>query len=245
MEQTRSSSKLLWVSLMVSMASLWFFSHSINHFLEKWHWLKIHTVSIEMKGGLSKEVIEEITKPLKGQSLLFLNPKTYINKILENPWVLEASFKKEFPDKISLSILSKEPKLILLEKNEIYYLDDTAQKIENIKHHSSTQKNLPLISFENSQAEWNTNSILLSIDSIQKIIPKPLKISQIIFEEFPYFRLYLTQSKIEWLFNAENLSDQIKYLPIFTSPNLKKPKNIYQINLTLPKKAVVRSSVSN
>ncbi len=204
-------------------------------------WLRITEVVVVVEAPLTESEIRGALPRLEGQNLLVLDGDDLMKRILQNPWVLAASVKKEFPNRIVLSAQVKKPVATRRDSKKLIYLDENGSEIDRWIATRGVDVDLPVISFDakDTAALWSSKTLVGIVLSLQKAIAPKHRISEIVASDPPFFKVYLVSPPMESLFSLMTWESQI---PFFVDLLNRPPRQIsqaYKINLVFPKKAVV------
>jgi cell division protein FtsQ len=92
----------------------------------------LHIDRIEPSGNqrLSSDEIRTILSGLRGENILFADLGEWRQKLLESPWVRDATFSRSLPSTIAVSVDERAPIAIGRMKNELYLFDERGVAID-------------------------------------------------------------------------------------------------------------------
>ncbi len=82
---------------------------------------------------LSESELREIARVPVGKSLFTLRGREITRRLLESPWVLSASVRKEFPDTLAIAIEETEPFALLDVRGRLVLIDERGESLEELK----------------------------------------------------------------------------------------------------------------
>ncbi len=201
----------------------------------------IHTAS-----PLSEERIRSWLPKLMGQNLWQVSGSSLVDDLERQSWVSSASIKKEFPDRLRIEVLPRVPKAFWSSRGEVWIVDEKGKKLERMSPTSAKDLDLPVVSTETESVEqqWSPADAVLLTQDFQNAIDAKFRISELVLSDFPYFKIYLADYRLELLYSLDTWQDQIS---VTRDLLLRPPSQIGQprrINLVFPKKAVVSPTLS-
>ena len=208
-------------------------------------WFHIQQVSVEAQWPTTESEVRSWLPPLKGKSLLVLPVDELITLIREKPWVESVLVRKRYPDHIYIHVEPKKAVAIEVDKMDSYFLDHHGNKIEKVSQRFARFSDLPYVRYSNSTAEWQKDYPIQIFDQFSQRLGERYPISQIVMDDYPYFRIFLSQPRVEVTCHADTWQTQLPYLEKVLDNPPGQVSQINKISLVFPKKAVVRSRVSN
>ena len=206
----------------------------------------IREVVIRTEWPLSEERVRSWLPGLLGKNLWRMDGSTLVDELEKQSWVSFASIKKEFPDRLSIEVRPRVPKAFWSVRGEIWIVDDSGKKLERVSPGSMKELDLPVVSLEAESVEgqWAPTDAVTLTQDFQNAIDKNFRISELVLSDFPYFKIYLADYRLELLYSLDTWHDQI---PVTRDLLIHPPSQIGQprrINLVFPKKAVVSPTLS-
>jgi len=209
-------------------------------------WFHITEVLVTAEPPLTDVEIRNALPKLVGKNLLAVSGEELMSKLQKLPWVLSASIKKEFPNRLLLTVQSKHPIALKQEGGKLSFLSEFGKEIDRWSAARSIDLDLPVISFEKPEhaKQWDPATLVNILREFQKE-GNARRVSQLVASDIPYFKLYLTSPAVEMLFSLHTWEAQ---LPFFNDLLSRPPRQIgqaHRINLVFPKKAVVSFPLSH
>ncbi len=210
-------------------------------------WLRIQEIQVSVEAPLTQAEVVNALPKLKGVNLLLLNADALMQTILQNPWARSASIKKEFPNRLVISVEAKQPFALRQDGSRLTFIDDTGAEIDRWSSNRVTDPDLPVIGFEKAGyvKQWNISALVKVLASLQKAVAPKYRLSQIVPSDPPYFKVFLANPPLEMLFSMHTWEGQV---PFFVDLLSRPPRQIgqaHKINLVFPKKAVVSLPLSH
>lgn len=206
----------------------------------------IREVVVRTEWPLSEERVRSWLPGLMGKNLWGMDGSVLVEDLQKQAWVSFASIKKEFPDRIRIEVRPRVPKAFWSSKGEIWIVDETGKKLERVSPASMKELDLPVVSVEAEavEAQWSGADAVSLTQDFQSAIDKNFRISELVLSDYPYFKIYLADYRLELLYSLDTWQDQI---PVTRDLLIHPPSQIGQprrINLVFPKKAVVSPTLS-
>ncbi len=200
---------------------------------------KIQQVKIISEWPLTISEVQSWLPILEGKSLLQVKPEEIIASLKQRPWIEHVTIKKQYPDRLWIEVETKRPRALSVIKGIAYFIDPNGNVIEKARPRILKALDVPFLTVSTDHAKWNISSILTMTEQFKTISHAKYSISQVILGNYPYFKIFLDNPKLEVLLNIENWESQSRILENLL---LDPPSQIGQpqrINLIFPKKAVV------
>lgn len=208
-------------------------------------WLHVKEVSISGEWPTEPDVVRGWLPKLEGKSLLLVKPQKIIALLEAKAWVKEVTIKKDFPDRLRIHVVPKKAVAVLVDNARPTFLDSQGVPIERVSAPLLQKLNLPVVSREENSAGWTMPQVIAVMEKFQSRMQARYKISQLVLGAFPYFKIFLASPQIEVAFSNETWEEQLPHLALLLDSPPNQIGQIHRINLYYPKKAVVRSSLSN
>jgi cell division septal protein FtsQ len=208
-------------------------------------WLHVKQVTVTGEWPTEPQVVREWLPKLEGKSLLLVSAEKIISSLGERPWVKEVTIKKDFPNHLRVHVVPKVAVAVLVDKARPAFLDGNGDVIERVTAPMLQKLNLPVISREENANGWAMPAVLGLLEKFAAKMSQKYKVSQLVLGAFPYFKIFLSSPQIEVAFSAETWEDQLPHLALLLDSPPNQIGQIHRINLYYPKKAVVRSTLSN
>jgi hypothetical protein len=204
-------------------------------------YLRIREVVVNVEAPLTELEVRRTLPLLVGKNLLLVSGVSLMEKMRQNPWVLSATVKKEYPDRIVLSAQSKKPVATRQEAHRLVFIDENGAEIDRWTPGRAADFDLPVIAFDKPETAklWNSRTLVGILNTLHKAAAPKYRVSQLVPTDPPYFKVFLTSPPLEILFSQHTYETQ---LPFFIDVLSRPPRQIGQaskINLVFPKKAVV------
>ncbi len=204
-------------------------------------YLRIREVVVTVEAPLTELEVRRTLPLLVGKNLLLVSGNSLMEKMRQNPWVLSATVKKEYPDRLVLSAQAKKPVATRQEAGRLIFLDDNGAEIDRWAPGRAADLDLPVIAFDKPETAklWNSRTLVGILQTLHKVAAPKFRVSQLVPTDPPYFKVFLTTPPLEILFSQHTYESQ---LPFFIDVLSRPPRQIGQaskINLVFPKKAVV------
>lgn len=210
-------------------------------------WLAIRTVEIQVQEPLKETDIRKSLGKIEGTNLLKTDGDVLMRKILQNPWALSATIKKEYPNKLVIHVQPKSPIAIRHDGAKLVFIGENGDEIDRWESRKEKSVDLPLVAFERPELskQWQPKKIVDILQGLQKGIAPKYQVSQLVLTDPPYFKVFLNTPPLELLFSQHTWEGQ---LPFFLDVLSRPPRQIgqaHRINLVFPKKAVVSFPLSH
>ncbi len=219
----------------------------LDRYLSKLEWLRVHHIVIQAAWPLTPERVVKWLPPTEGRSILVVDASQILRTLEKKPWVKTVSVKKQYPDRIFISVESVTAKAIALWRGKTYFMDGDGHLIEKVEPSVNQGHDLPVIAFDGQEDDirWKIGEVFQLLQSVKQSLGKSMDVSEVSLRAYPNVRLFLSSTRLEILFNIQNWSSQIPRLALLVQNPPPEVGSIHRINLTIPKKAVVSASLSN
>lgn len=208
-------------------------------------WLHVKEVELTGEWPTEPETVRPWLPKLEGKSILLISPDKIISSLEGKAWVKEVTIKRDYPSRLRIHVAPKRAVAVLVDKGRPTFLDSFGAPIERVTAPMLQKLNLPVISKEENASGWAMPNVLALIDRFAEKMSAKYKVSQLSLGAFPYFKIFLSSPQIEVAFSAETWEEQLPHLALLLDSPPNQIGQIHRINLYYPKKAVVRSSLSN
>jgi POTRA domain, FtsQ-type len=238
----------LLVACLLAVPALFLFGRaSLERYFERFTYFQLREVKVEVSPPFSASEVKRWLPSLEGKNLVLLQPGALLKALQQKPWVEAVSIKKEYPNRLVISVETKVPQALLLKQGQVIFLDRHGHPIERATPELLRGFDLPVFSASREPLDprWSLEKMLAATDKIRKTLGTTYELSQVVLGSYPTFRIFLTLPPTEIIFGAESWESQ---LPLLSELLKNPPRNLgplRQINLLLAKKAVVSSSLSN
>jgi len=244
-----SVSRLVTLGLagLVALMSYYPQTFGLDRYLSKLQWLTIREVVIQAEWPLNSDRIRKWIPSLEGRSILLADASEMMSSLGKRPWVKSVSVKKQYPDRIFISVGAITAKAIALWHGKTYFMDGDGHLIEKVEPSVSQGNDLPVVAWDGQEEDsrWKMTEIFRLLQSVNDNLGKSKVVSEVSLRSYPNVRFFLSSTRLEILFNIENWSSQIPRLALLVQNPPPEVGSIHRINLTIPKKAVVSASLSN
>jgi len=92
--------------------------------------LRIDRIDTSGNQRISSEAIREILGGLRGENILFTDLDAWRTKLMESPWVRDASFKRSLPSTIEVAVQERAPIAIGRMGGRLYLVDERGAAID-------------------------------------------------------------------------------------------------------------------
>jgi len=229
------------LSAALSSAHWLYNKHYFDSSLSNIHWFDIKKVSIQTKWPITKKEIQKLLPALDKSNLLVVKPQDLIEDIRKHPWAGSVVIKKRFPSHLSVRVDPIKPHAIYQKNGRAYFLDSLGGVIERVKAPTQKRFDLPslYITRQKTEPAWELVDGVALLDKLRSEFPPQWDLSQLVLDEYPYFRVFLTNPRVEVLLSRENWEVQLPALSNLLEHPPVKTKSLRKINLVYPKKAIV------
>ena len=200
---------------------------------------KIKQVRVSSEWPISNTEVKTWLPNLEGRSLFALNVSDLVTSLEKKTWVEHVVIKKQYPDHLWIELETKRPRALSNVKGIAYFVDEKGEVIEKARPGLLKTLDLPFVSFSSTKDRWDVSQIFEMADQFKKLARSKYSISQIILGNYPYFKIFLENPKIEVLLNIENWQSQSKVLETLLLDPPSQIQQLQRINLMFTKKAVV------
>ncbi|NBT59333.1 FtsQ-type POTRA domain-containing protein, partial [bacterium] len=207
--------------------------------------LNVQTIEIETEWPLEANQVKAWVSSLQNENILLINSEEVVRSLQSRPWVDSVSIKKGYPNRLFVSLASRKPQALIVQKGQPWFIDPKGQLIERATPTLLKGLELPFLSVETTQTKWNVGEVLAEYEKLKKQSQGKFSVSQIVLGKFPYFKTYLSQPKIEVWWSYENWENQLKNLIALIDNPPSQAGQLRRINLVFPKKAIVSSAISH
>ncbi len=217
----------------------------VPEMISRIEWLHVKEVVLTGEWPTEPDVVKAWLPKFEGKSILLVSPEKIISQLESKPWVKEVTIKKDYPARLRIHVAPKKAAAVLVDKGRPTFLDANGAPIERVTAVMLTKLNLPVITKEENASGWAMPGALALLDKFTDKMNAKYKVSQLVLGAFPYFKIFLSSPQIEVAFSAETWEEQLPHLALLLDSPPNQIGQIHRINLYYPKKAVVRSSLSN
>ncbi|MCB0418701.1 MAG: FtsQ-type POTRA domain-containing protein [Bdellovibrionaceae bacterium] len=215
--------------------------------IERLGWFKIDEVSVESSWPLSTAEVRSWLPVLQGHSLLALDVNPLFRDLLEKPWVKGVSIRKKYPSTLLVSVETKKAAAISRKGDQLYYVDSEGSFIHRVTPTLAKELDLPVVSIQRQAAlvKWELAEGTKLLSQISEGLGSQYKLSELVMETYPYFKVYLSRPRVEVLFSDKTWNAQLPRLRRLLDSPPSQIRQMARINLVFPKKAIVSSPLSN
>jgi cell division septal protein FtsQ len=207
--------------------------------MQLFSFFKIKQIRVSSEWPISNSEVKAWLPHLEGRSLVALNVSDLVASLEKKTWVEQVVIKKQYPDHLWIELETKRPRALSTVQGIAYFVDEKGNVIEKARPGLLKTLDLPFISFSSTRDRWDVSQIFAMADQFKKLARSKYSISQIILGNYPYFKIFLENPKIEVLLNIENWQSQSKVLETLLLDPPSQIQQLQRINLMFPKKAVV------
>lgn len=212
----------------------------LDSLLNSLSFFQIQSVNVHVQAPLDEAMVKSWLPKVSDKTLLGLRVKPISELLLAKPWVETVAIRKVFPETLEINISTKQPMALGIIKGEGYFFDDEGRVIEKSSPQTWAAP-LPIVTrAENS--DWDAplwSSIVRKLP--ESIMPA---VSEIAFDRYPYFRIFINSPHWEVSLSIENWESQAPYLTHLIQNASSHLPRARKINLILSKKAVVSNTFS-
>lgn len=142
----------------------------LNYFYNS-DYFKIKCIKLKNNKSYSTQDITSYLKDVIGKNIFEVNKKSIEDLLVNNfPKIKSAKLEKVFPDTIVISLVEREPYLIIDYKSDFFLIDNEGVVIDNITENKSDYKNLIIVEdCLNHQPEIGENIGIKNVLSIGEI----------------------------------------------------------------------------
>jgi len=238
----RAVIKLAIAAILLPAFGLWIWERApFSPYLDKLPWLQIEDVQVHSEWPLTTTTVRSWLPPLEGKNILSIRPAALISLLESKPWVESVTIKKEYPSRLSIEIATRRAEAVAIVKGLPFFIDPSGALIEHATPGLLRALDLPVISMEHdSDAQaWPMSHAMTILSHFRLLMDPRYTMSELVLGAFPYFKMFLTQPKIEVAFSYDNWETQLPILALL----LHRPPDILgqpqRISLVFPKKAIV------
>lgn len=174
----------------------------------------------------------------KGTNIFYMNTKKIVTKIENNPYISDASIKRELPNRIVINVVEKRAVYYTTFNNEYFIIDDSGVVLEKVN--SINGMNLIFISGVNEKNCVVGKSIFANdvrqIDVVNKVaslklrLKSPLKLTAIDVSDIVDIKVYFVNMCIK-IGDDENIESKInKGINIILDNSLKDAKGYVDVS---------------
>jgi cell division septal protein FtsQ len=202
---------------------------------------RIQQVKIVTEWPLTVSEIQAWLPPLEGKSLITLSSKDLVFNLQQRPWVENVIVKKQFPDRLWIEIQTARPRALAVIKESAFFIDAHGKVIDKARPRMLKSFDLPFLTLPQENSGWNVSEVLAVIEQFRSFSKAKYSISQVVLDNYPYFKIFLDSPKLEILLSLETWKSQTTVLETLLSDPPSQNRQVQRINLIFPKKAVVSS----
>ncbi len=184
---------------------------------------------IDIKGEtyLTKDEIIDLSSLQKNTNILKYKINQIEANLLKSNWIQDVKIKRTLPSKFIIEIIERKPSFIIINNNELYYLDSKAQYIEKVNKNKFIS--LPVLYTDNA----TINEINILPDFINELETTDFQyaineISWINISPLYGFELFIEPSNLTLQIDKQNYEENIKNLASVIN-DLKKRKEIRKV----------------
>jgi hypothetical protein len=210
-------------------------------------WMKIKNVKYDVEWPLSPTRVAGWLPKIVGKNIFLFKAAPLIEDLKDKPWVRDVTVKKEFPDQLFVSVKTKRAHAIYMFRGQSFFMDSDGVIIEKMDASLFAGHDLPVVSVErrDENDSWKVPEVLKVLSAIREKLGPSGEVSEVKLGFFPTFRVFLTNYKMEIILTLDNWNSQVSELTYLLQNPPLGLGSIRRVNLTLAKKAVVSSSLSN
>lgn len=203
--------------------------------------------SVEFAGykNIKIDVLESLIKEHYGTNLFRISSDTIKSQLKKNPWIKGIEIKKQFPDKMLITLEEEVPQYALNSSGRIWLLSGNFKLLEETK--KGTKSNLPVIQKKLEQkiiaGQAMKDILLINAFKIIKSLDLRIRrrIEKVNAESVDNFFFTLDKGKIQIIYGrATNINKKNFILKSILDDSLKRKLNIYYIDIRSIKAPVVK-----
>lgn len=199
----------------------------------------IKEVKVMSEWPLAASEVKSLLPNLEGKSLISVNAEEIVLSLEQRPWIAHAMVKKQYPDRLWIEVETKRPRALSVIKGISYFIDAKGNVIDKARPRILKTLDLPFFSLTADADKWDVSRILWVTEQFKKLFKSKYSLSQVILGNYPYFKMFLDNPKLELVLNIENWESQSKILETLLVDPPSQIEQLQRINLIFPKKAVV------
>jgi len=202
---------------------------------------QIDSVQINSEWPLVPSQVQSWLPSLKGQNLLLLRPSDLITQLSGKPWVDSVTIHKVFPSGLTIEVKTKRAVAVAILDGHAHFIDSAGLVIDRAAPNLLRALDLPIVAFrpEAKSSGWDLGEVVRVMQTFRFRMNEQADISEIVLEDRPYFRLFLSNPKMQVEFSLANWESQLPILALLLQSPPSQIDRPQSINLTLPKRAVV------
>ncbi len=113
---------------------------------------QISGVDVQGVRRLSETDLKKIAGPFTGQNIFRVDLDAAVRSVRANPWVKEVRIYRSLPNRISMTVVERDPFVLLESSGGRYVLDDEATAIERISGGNALLWRLPVVEIKAERA---------------------------------------------------------------------------------------------
>lgn len=199
----------------------------------------IKEVKVMSEWPLAVSEVKSLLPNLEGKSLISVNAEELVLSLEQRPWIAHALVKKQYPDRLWIEVETKRPRGLSVIKGTSYFIDVNGNVIDKARPRILKTLDLPFFSITADVDKWNISRVLSVTEQFKTLFKSKYSLSQVILGNYPYFKMFLDNPKLELVLNIENWESQSKILESLLVDPPSQIEQLQRINLIFPKKAVV------
>lgn len=212
---------ILFISIMI------FAGYALFNYVTKSSYFNITEIKIIGNNYLTEEEVIDITGLKTDTNILNYRINTIENNLLKCDWIQKVKIRRSLPSTYEIEIQERKPIFLVINKNELYYLDSKGQYIAKVENGRFIS--LPVLYINNATAnEINLLPEFINDLEISKF-PYALKdISWVNINELYGFELFIEENNLILQIDFKNFGENIKNL-VKVLEDLKKRNEIKKV----------------
>ena len=209
--------------------------------------LQIDEVQIHSEWPLTPATVKRWLPPLEGKNILYVRPSELISTLEQKPWVESVTIKKEYPNRLTLDVGTKRAQAVSIVHSQAYFVEsarpDYRANLARLDARAGSSRY-----FHRARIgcrRWPIGYAMRCLELFHQKVDAHYSVSQLVLGTYPYFKIYLSQPKVEVSLSWENWESQLPILSLLLHSPPNQIGQPQRINLVFPKKAVVSQSLSN
>ncbi|WP_310939795.1 FtsQ-type POTRA domain-containing protein [Clostridium sp. SHJSY1] len=192
---------------------------------------KIKNIKCVGENLVTGNFVVEKSEELKGENLLFVNRKKFMDKLKDNPYVEEITFKKKYPNTLEISVKEKKGLFYYLESGQYNIFNDQMiylEKTNSIEGRNLIEvKGVDLSNKKLGDNLWDSDrvgEILKNTYKVQKFLDdngESAKITLLDISNLSKIKVCFGEIEVK-LGNDENLVKKIKTAAVIYKQNIAK-----------------------
>jgi hypothetical protein len=168
----------------------------------------VERVELEVEWPLDEGIVRGWLPPIVGKSLLTVSGGDVARRMLEHPWVADATVRKVFPALLQIRVRSKRVAALWAKHNKLYLLSEDGRALSEAEPKHFPAVDVPVLRGADDDAAHRAGLLVL-LEEVRRAVDRNGRLSELVAEGGPWLRAYVSPQRLEVRLSTENLDPQL------------------------------------